>query len=69
MEELCVEGLATTATPSHASTTHEDVAERWQGHVQAGLSSREITILTWAKTRTNRSLSARSPGSLRSQAA
>jgi hypothetical protein len=29
--------------PSHASTFREGVAKRWQGYVQAGLLSREIT--------------------------
>ena len=30
--------------PSHASTFREGVAKRWQGHVQAGLLSRVITV-------------------------
>jgi hypothetical protein len=46
MEELYVEGLATRGGPhiSHASTSREGVAKRWQGHVQAGLLSREISV-------------------------
>jgi hypothetical protein len=30
--------------PSYASTTRKGVAKRWQGHVQAGLLSREIIV-------------------------
>ena len=41
MEELCAGGLATRGAPGHASTFRERVAKRWQGHVQAGWSSRE----------------------------
>ena len=45
MEELYAEGLATHGDPSHASTTREGVAKRLQGHVQAGLLSREIVTI------------------------
>ena len=32
-------------TPSHALATREGAAKRWQGHVQAGLLSREIKAI------------------------
>ena len=37
-------GERPTTALSHASTTREGVAKRWHGHVQAGLSSREISF-------------------------
>ena len=42
MEELCAEGLATHGGPESCVDDREGVAKRWQGHVQAGLLSREI---------------------------
>jgi hypothetical protein len=43
MEESDIEGLATQVAPSHASAFVKTQAKHWQGYVQAGPLSREIT--------------------------
>ncbi len=44
MEESDIEGLATQVAPSHASAFVKTQAKHWQGYVQAGPLSREITL-------------------------
>src|SRR5487761_1814504 len=43
MEESDIEGLATQVAPSHALAFVKTQAKHWQGYVQAGPLSREIT--------------------------